>query len=163
MTSNHMAAIGAAFRDSEEKWLGGFTRFIGRCIVLLDELWTIHDGLLYARSSNYRCIEIESNNLEVVHIVTSASSTMRGSALVLSIKRWLNKDWQVKVLHVGRALNHVANRLASIGRGRNFEATMLTVVSDDVCELVEEERLLSDPIGSSLVSVAIAPFDPGRG
>ncbi|KAK8631058.1 hypothetical protein V6N13_079822 [Hibiscus sabdariffa] len=79
-------------RDCEGRWLCGFARSIGRCNVLLAELWVIHDGLLHAWSRSFCRIEIESDNLEDVRIVTSVSTALRESGLVLSIKRWLCKD-----------------------------------------------------------------------
>ncbi|KAL4386567.1 hypothetical protein GQ457_09G022170 [Hibiscus cannabinus] len=90
------ATIGAVFRDCEGNWLCGIARSIGRCNVLLAELWAIHDGLLHAWSRGFRRIEIESDNLEVVRIVTSISTALGDSGLVLSIKRCCAKIGEFK-------------------------------------------------------------------
>ncbi|KAK8588334.1 hypothetical protein V6N12_022783 [Hibiscus sabdariffa] len=58
-------------------------------------------------------------------------------------------------------LDREPGELAAIGRGLQLEAIVFTLIPDDIRALVEEERLLSDPIGSTLVRIGAAPFDPG--
>ncbi|KAK8537333.1 hypothetical protein V6N13_042266 [Hibiscus sabdariffa] len=82
---------------------------------------------------------VESDGLEVVCIVNSTSVALQESALVLSIKRWLFRDWQVEVCHVSRACNRVANMMAARGRGSLLTATVFSVPPEEVCGLVEEE------------------------
>ncbi|KAL4376633.1 hypothetical protein GQ457_02G015780 [Hibiscus cannabinus] len=152
------AAIGAVFRDCEGNWLCGIARSIGRCNVLLAELWAIHDGLLHAWSRGFRRIEIESDNLEAVRIVTSVSTALRESDLVLSIKRWLCKDWRVQVQYVGRGNNRVADRLAAKGRWLSHEPIVFLTAPDDVINLVEDDKVLSNLVRLPLGHVRV-PFD----
>ncbi|KAK8693989.1 hypothetical protein V6N13_071553 [Hibiscus sabdariffa] len=71
-TMDGSVGIGAAFRNSDGCWLFGTARFVGRCLVLLVELWAIHNGLAQAWMRGYRNVEIESDSLEAVRLVNSA-------------------------------------------------------------------------------------------
>ncbi|KAK9031798.1 hypothetical protein V6N11_056086 [Hibiscus sabdariffa] len=48
-TANGLAAIGGVIRDEHGDWIVGFTRHVGRCSVLLAELWALHDMLARAQ------------------------------------------------------------------------------------------------------------------
>ncbi|KAK8589334.1 hypothetical protein V6N12_023734 [Hibiscus sabdariffa] len=87
LTLDNIAGIGVDFRDNEGRWLYGTARFLGGCIVLLVELWAIHDDLIHAWSRGYRRIELESDSLEVMKITNLKSTVMKENGLVLSTKR----------------------------------------------------------------------------
>ncbi|KAL4318600.1 hypothetical protein GQ457_18G013930 [Hibiscus cannabinus] len=65
-TANNTAGVGGVIRDANGAWLFRFARFVGRCDVLLAELWAVHDGLLNAWSLGYRQVELESDYLEAI-------------------------------------------------------------------------------------------------
>ncbi|KAL4366467.1 hypothetical protein GQ457_05G028510 [Hibiscus cannabinus] len=133
-TVDGSAGIGAVFRKNEGRCLFGSARFVGRCIVLLAELWAIHDGLAQAWMHGYRYVELESDSLEVVRLVNSTSSLMHEQGLVLAIKRWIRHEWRVRVQHVPRGQNRVADKLAA--KGRRLES-MTEVVSEIVFRGIE--------------------------
>ncbi|KAK8975249.1 hypothetical protein V6N11_046719 [Hibiscus sabdariffa] len=165
-TIDRTTGVGGVFRDSQGKWLFGFTRFVGRCETLLAELWAIHDGLLHAWELGYRCVEVESDCLDAVRIAMARSKTLDGSALVCSIHRLLSNDWSVVVSHVDRRSNGVADALARKGRGSSMAPVNLFEVPDEVACMVESEREVPfDGRGSSLALTALdereVPFDPG--
>ncbi|KAL4368982.1 hypothetical protein GQ457_05G017200 [Hibiscus cannabinus] len=127
---NSSAGIGVVIRDCDSGWLLGSARFVGRCNVLLAELWAIHDGL------------------------TQAWIMAIENGLVASIKQWINKDWQVRVRHVNRDNNVVADKMAAKGHVLDFTTTIFDTTPRDIEALVDGERERS-------VSVAIFPYDPG--
>ncbi|KAK9026722.1 hypothetical protein V6N11_039556 [Hibiscus sabdariffa] len=51
--SDGQAATNRAFRDDMGGWLFGFSRFVGRCPVLIAELWALYDGLQNAWALNF--------------------------------------------------------------------------------------------------------------
>ncbi|KAL4363646.1 hypothetical protein GQ457_04G012640 [Hibiscus cannabinus] len=99
------------------------------CTEAIGALWAIHDGLLHAWSRGFRRIEIESDNLEAVRIVTSVSTA-------------------------------VADRLAAKGRWLSHEPTVFLTALDDVINLVEDDKVLSNLVRLPLGHVGV-PFDPG--
>ncbi|KAL4354845.1 hypothetical protein GQ457_06G011460 [Hibiscus cannabinus] len=80
-TVEGLVGIGAVFRDDGGSWLFGFARFVGRCTVLVAELWAIHDGLAQAWGCGHRCVELESDNLEAVRMVNSNSNLLHEQGL----------------------------------------------------------------------------------
>ncbi|KAL4383133.1 hypothetical protein GQ457_15G003950 [Hibiscus cannabinus] len=44
----NLATIGGVLRNNVGAWIFYFSRGIGYCSVLLAELWTVHNALLYA-------------------------------------------------------------------------------------------------------------------
>ncbi|KAL4385529.1 hypothetical protein GQ457_15G002390 [Hibiscus cannabinus] len=139
-TVDSSTGLGTAFRDDRGEWLFGSTRFIGRCSLLVAELWAIHEGLMHAWSRGYRRVELESDSLKAVRLVLSNSPEVTVCGLVLSIKGWLSKVWQVRIQHVYREGNRVADRMATKGRmQRGLNATFIEVPTD-VRDLVAGER-----------------------
>ncbi|KAK8504072.1 hypothetical protein V6N12_005613 [Hibiscus sabdariffa] len=136
---DNRVGIGVAFQDSDGKWIWGVARSVGRCNVLLAELWAIHDGLLHAWLRGYRQIVVESDCLEAVHIVKSVTKVMQESALVASIKGWLARDWQVELYHIGRGRNQVADRITARSCNSESAAMLLPLPPMEIRGLVEEE------------------------
>ncbi|KAK8649329.1 hypothetical protein V6N13_130059 [Hibiscus sabdariffa] len=133
----------------------------GRCPVLLAELWAIHDGLAQAWMRGYRHVEIEPNSLEVVRLVSSASIEMQEYGLVLSIKRWISHDWQVRVQHVSHGHNNVAYKLAAKGRRLEFTNSSFVMILGDVEDLVAKERERSTPARVRSGNFVDFPYDLG--
>ncbi|KAL4311917.1 hypothetical protein GQ457_01G054220 [Hibiscus cannabinus] len=156
--------VGGIIRDAVGSWQFGFARYVGRCNALLAEIWAIHDGLLHARELGYHRVELESDCLEAVHIVTCQSGAWGGSALLLSINRLLAMDWEVVVRHINRNMNKVADSLAKRGRASSIEPTNFSLPPEGMEDLViQEQRAMSEDGGlpardapmSSDVSVGI--------
>ncbi|KAK8477924.1 hypothetical protein V6N11_014335 [Hibiscus sabdariffa] len=160
-TVDGSAGIGVVFQDNEGRWLFGFARFVGRCPVLLAELWAIHDRLAQAWTRGHRCVELESDNLEAVRSVNSTSNLIHEQGLVLAIKRWLRHDWRVRVKHVPRGQNRVADKLAAKGRWLDYMPIFLATVPDDVVDLVTEERERSSTERVRSENLPGFPYDPG--
>ncbi|KAL4282241.1 hypothetical protein GQ457_03G010920 [Hibiscus cannabinus] len=140
-TVEGLAGIGAVFRDDGGSWLFGFARFVGRCTVLVAELWAIHDGLAQAWGRGHRCVELESDNLEAVRLVNSNSNLLHEQGLVLAIKQWLHLEWRVVVRHVPRGKNRVADMLAAkCRRFVDYMPICFATAPDDAVGLVIEDR-----------------------
>ncbi|KAL4273864.1 hypothetical protein GQ457_13G009600 [Hibiscus cannabinus] len=147
-TVEGLAGIGAVFRDNGGSWLFGFARFVGRCTVLVAELWPIHDGLAQAWGRGHRCVELESDNLE--------------AGLVLAIKQWLRLEWRVLVRHVPHEKNRVADLLAA--KDSRFDGYMpicFETAPDDAVGLVIEdmERSIMERVCRG--RLLDFPYDPG--
>ncbi|KAK8478610.1 hypothetical protein V6N12_018653 [Hibiscus sabdariffa] len=58
------AAIGGVIRDTHGRWIQGFSRYIGRCSVLVMEIWAVHDMLACAWRENIHQVILETDCLE---------------------------------------------------------------------------------------------------
>ncbi|KAK8496605.1 hypothetical protein V6N12_019807 [Hibiscus sabdariffa] len=63
-----------------------------------------------------RQVELDSNCLEAVNILNAKSMVMKDSALVLSIRNLISRERLLRVDHIFRASNGIADRLAAMGR-----------------------------------------------
>ncbi|GMI86798.1 hypothetical protein HRI_002349100 [Hibiscus trionum] len=106
------AAIGGVVRDSLGRWLFGFARRIGVCSVLMAELWAAYEALMHAWRMGFKKVVLESDNLEVTRILSNESMALRGDVVVDLIFGLLCRDWEVRVQHIGREGNMVADLLA---------------------------------------------------
>ncbi|KAK9003078.1 hypothetical protein V6N11_060649 [Hibiscus sabdariffa] len=79
---NDMAAVGGVIRDGNGASIFGFTRRIGQCLVLIAELWVIHDILNHAWNIGLRNVELETDSLEAFRIINRSSSTLADTLLV---------------------------------------------------------------------------------
>ncbi|KAL4284355.1 hypothetical protein GQ457_16G011300 [Hibiscus cannabinus] len=118
------AAARGVIRDDEGHWLGGFTRSLGSCTVLMSELWAIHDALSLAWSRGFRWVVLETDNLEASKIVAGSSPILIDNSLVIAIRNLLSYNWEVEVRHIGRAANGVADSLARMLRGAPIGSEM---------------------------------------
>ncbi|KAL4383426.1 hypothetical protein GQ457_15G023320 [Hibiscus cannabinus] len=117
------------------------------------ELWAILEGLSFAWSQGYRYVELESDSLEAVRLVLSTSPDETVCGLVLSIKDCMRKIGHVKLQHVYREGNRVADRLATMGRMQRGPRATLSEVPVELRELVEAEK--------SQTEEEAFTFDPG--
>ncbi|KAL4353002.1 hypothetical protein GQ457_06G021180 [Hibiscus cannabinus] len=134
--TDHTAGVGGVIRDENGCWILGFARFVGRCDVLIAELWAIYDGLVQAWNTGFSSVKLESDCLEATCIITSQSDALTSSALVASIKELLSRAWTIVVRHVPRLSNSVANRLAARGRGLGVTQSLFYRLSVDMVSLM---------------------------
>ncbi|KAK8684120.1 hypothetical protein V6N13_040154 [Hibiscus sabdariffa] len=160
-TADSSTGLGTVVRDDRGEWVIGTSRFIGRCSILRAELWAILEGLLYAWSQGYRYVELESDSLEAVHLVLSTSPDEMVCGLVLSIKDCLRKIGHVRIQHVYREGNRVADRLATMGRMQRGLRVTLTEVPVELRELIEAEKSQSAEAETVSTEEEAFTFDPG--
>ncbi|KAL4377614.1 hypothetical protein GQ457_02G023990 [Hibiscus cannabinus] len=137
---NGSAAVGGVVRDDMGDWVLGFHRYIGRCSVLMAELWAMYDGLRHAWEAGFRNIEFESDNKEVVHICNGTSSTFKDSILVVHIVELLQRDWRIHVKHVSRSCNTVADLLAKLGQQGSMQGCRFATPPAAIASVVAEEQ-----------------------
>jgi len=101
-----VAGCGGVLRGSDGEWLGGFARSLGLCSAHVAELWGVLEGLRYARSLDFRRVELHVDSVAVVKILNSGGyGTSDGRSLVMKIRRMLDMDWEVVVNHIYREAN----------------------------------------------------------
>ncbi|MBA0609291.1 hypothetical protein Godav_021368, partial [Gossypium davidsonii] len=121
-------AAGGILRDHNGRWIIGFTRYLGNCVVLDSELWGIKDGLKLTLDWRFERVLIKTDSLEVVNIIQDGDRENSNSALVRRIHS-LNLLCQWSIQHVPQKENKIVDNIVK-------------TVSDKRTEL----RLIEDPI-----------------
>ncbi|KAL4290899.1 hypothetical protein GQ457_14G017950 [Hibiscus cannabinus] len=134
------AAIGCLFLNDQGSWINFFVRDVGRCSVLIVELWAVQDGLAQAWTLGFRRVVIDSDCLEVIKILKQSYHALIGNNLVESILHLTQREWQVVFRHVSRYQNAISDRLAVVGRSSSRCGLLLPFPPDDLSAQVEEEK-----------------------
>ncbi|KAE8670570.1 hypothetical protein F3Y22_tig00112124pilonHSYRG00058 [Hibiscus syriacus] len=127
------ASSGGVLRDNTGTWITWFYRRIGRCSILHTELWGggVLDGLSLAWRSGVRHVEVEMDNSEAVTLLDS-SSCHRDGSIFRKICKILNLDWNVKIYHITREANSVADAMARPCRSSTIGLTLMLQSHSDV-------------------------------
>ncbi|KAL4341616.1 hypothetical protein GQ457_08G002120 [Hibiscus cannabinus] len=96
--SMNATAIGGVCRSDSDGWIFDFRRRIGCCSSLNAKLWAILDGLQFAWRHGYRRVIIESDCREAVWCVNNGGIARMANGLVVVIKEWLLRHWEVQAL-----------------------------------------------------------------
>ncbi|CAA7019726.1 unnamed protein product [Microthlaspi erraticum] len=109
-----LATAGGVIRDGDGKWCGGFALNIGRCTAPLAELWGVYYGLVIAWERKFSLLEFEVDSELVVGFLKRGINTSHLlSFLVRLCHGYLEKDWSVRITHVFREANRLADSLAN--------------------------------------------------
>ena len=65
------ASAGSLLRDSNDNWIGGFTRKIGFITSLAAELWGLRDGLCLALSLNIKKTIVDVDATAVIDLINA--------------------------------------------------------------------------------------------
>ncbi|KAK9019279.1 hypothetical protein V6N11_053805 [Hibiscus sabdariffa] len=77
-----LASAGSVIRDDQGRWVYGYARRLGRCSVLMAELWAAHDILLAAWDLGFHQVQMETDNLDVARILQGSSDALAACSLV---------------------------------------------------------------------------------
>lgn len=109
-----LAAAEAVLRDENGVWVCGFAFNIGVCSAPLAELWGVYYGLYMAWERGIPKLLLEVDSEIVVGFFTSGISDSHPlSFLVCLCYGFFSRDWLVRVTHVYREANCVADGLAN--------------------------------------------------
>ncbi|KAG7533623.1 Ribonuclease H domain [Arabidopsis thaliana x Arabidopsis arenosa] len=109
-----LATAGGVLRDGAGHWRGGFSLNIGVCSAPLAELWGVYYGLYIAWERRCRRLELEvDSELVVGFLQTGINDSHPLSFLVRLCHGFISRDWIVRVSHVYREANRLADGLAN--------------------------------------------------
>jgi ribonuclease HI len=105
-------------------------------------LWGVLEGLKYARRLGYQAIDLNVDSLAVKQVLTSGSSNnLLGQNLVKNIRRLLELNWKVTVVHSYREANTLADALANIGCSLDYNIIFYDNPPTQLRHLLEADAL----------------------
>ncbi|CAA7030918.1 unnamed protein product [Microthlaspi erraticum] len=141
-----LASAGGVLRDELGCWCRGFALNIGICTAPLAELWGVYYGLCIAWDSKAQRVELEVDSEMVVGFLRTGIEEVHPlSFLVRLCHGFLSRDWIVRVSHVYREANRLADGLANYAFSLPSGFHSFTSVSDDVHPL-----FLEDSVGTGI-------------
>ncbi|KAF7811082.1 cytochrome P450 89A2-like [Senna tora] len=113
-TNDSLISCGGVIRDNNGSWILGFTRSLGSGSALLAEIWGILLDITKGLDRGFGNIIIESDSLAAVHLVNKECNPDHPLRdIITKIHRLMSQAQNVKVVHVYREANRLANALAS--------------------------------------------------
>ncbi|MCH81618.1 ribonuclease H protein [Trifolium medium] len=110
------AGCGGLFRNGEGKWLGGFSRNLGRSNACIAELCGGFYGLRLARDRGFSKVELHVDSSVIVHkLHSNKDESVVGWRLIQEIRRLLSLEWEINVYHSYREANLCVDALANMG------------------------------------------------
>ncbi|CAA7051324.1 unnamed protein product [Microthlaspi erraticum] len=140
-----LASAGGVLRDENGMWICGFALKLGICSAPLAELWGIYYGLWTAWERRVPRVVVEvDSELVAGFFNTGISDAHPLSFLVRLCYGFISRDWLVRVTHVYREANRVADWLANYAFSLQLGFSFLPSAPTDLSVL-----LLEDVDGSS--------------
>jgi len=113
---------------------------IGVCSAPMAELWGVYYGLLIAWDQGFRRVELEGDSELVVGFLQSGISEAHPLAFLVRLCHGLlSKDWLVRVSHVYREANRLADGLANYAFSLQFGFLSLYSCPDIVHSIMLED------------------------
>jgi ribonuclease HI len=115
-TNDKTAGCGGVLRDDRGMWLVGFAKALGDTTAYMAELWGIYEGLKLAKHRGTTRIEVRTDSQVIARSLKERRKGSRmGCTLMQKIRRLLDGNWEVNILHVFREANRCADMLANMG------------------------------------------------
>ncbi|CAI0385655.1 unnamed protein product, partial [Linum tenue] len=110
------AAGGGLILDLSGKCLGAFVENLGVCTITRAKIMAAIRGLRVAWRNGYRKVLLQMDSTTAINILTSSEHMEHMYyILVQQLQELLNKSWEVKISHIYREGNKVANFLVNKG------------------------------------------------
>ncbi|KAL4284759.1 hypothetical protein GQ457_16G014900 [Hibiscus cannabinus] len=118
---NGWASCGGVICDSFGNWCLGFSKFVGICSVVEAELWGVFVGLLCAWNLQLPKLVVEIDSMDALRLLQSNSHQQGVLSVVLHILELCARPWDVRFQFIGRDGNGVADGMAKLASGFNFD------------------------------------------
>ncbi|CAI0389214.1 unnamed protein product [Linum tenue] len=113
--ANESTSCGGIIRGDDGRFVKAFSANLGGGSITRAELAGIVHGLKLAWEEGARKVLLQTDSNTAVTLIASATTNHPHYTTVAEIRRWLERPWQVKIEHVYREANFVADYLASLG------------------------------------------------
>ncbi|MFQ6644682.1 hypothetical protein Gotur_019806 [Gossypium turneri] len=110
--------------DEKRNWVLGYNRFLGKCSVIVTELWSILDGKLILQKQGYDKVVIQFDNLEIVIAISDRKLEGSTSNLIKRIQQILAKEEKWLLRYVPNENNKFVYALAKMAPSNDDEVLM---------------------------------------
>lgn len=133
-------ACGGVLRDENGKWISEFAANLRFTTALETKIWGLYYRVLITWESGQRKVIVESDSKTMVDILGKDLHDSHPLHYVMyCIKQFLNRDWIVKIQHIYRKGNRVADKLANWGLQQSISFHRLLEPFPDVIQLLLED------------------------
>ncbi|CAN1142663.1 Putative ribonuclease H protein At1g65750 [Linum perenne] len=140
-----LAAAGGILRDWQGRKVAVFAANLGSCSIMRAELRAAEFGLQLAWKLGFRKIHLQMDSKSAITSIQGKNEEdSRHWQTIRSIHNWLAKEWEVRVSHVFREANRVADLLAHHGHNLDFGISV-----DCAYPSVIDREIWNDFIGAS--------------
>ncbi|CAL1403368.1 unnamed protein product [Linum trigynum] len=108
-------ACGGIVRGDDGRFIRAFTANLGGGSITRAELTRIVYGLKLAWEEGARKVVLQTDSATAKSLIETVSPNHPHYTRVAEIQRWLDRPWTVRIDHVYREANYVADHLASVG------------------------------------------------
>ncbi|KAH1130708.1 hypothetical protein J1N35_002086 [Gossypium stocksii] len=112
--TNQQAAIRGAFKDADAYWVCDFSMGVGKDNIFKVEARVALEGLHVAWGKRLRQVEVECDNALLVESLLAGGSINSRMVELRLIHGILNCEWKVRIRHVPRSQNAVADHMARL-------------------------------------------------
>lgn len=122
VTQNSSASYGGVIRDSFGCWVGSCSKYIGRCIVEVAEMWAVLEGIKFAISKGFNRIELQSDNINIVSKLNGLGR-IKGATngLLRSITMLNSDDVVLRFMHIFQEANRCVDTMAKMSSPHDLE------------------------------------------
>ncbi|CAN1164676.1 Putative ribonuclease H protein At1g65750 [Linum perenne] len=114
--ANGDASAGGVLRNWQGRTVDAYTANLGKCSITRAELTGIIVGMERAWNAGIRELEIQTDSLAAVRLLTNDKATEHQHAsLIAQYNRLLDRNWNISLKHIFREANHLADALAERG------------------------------------------------
>ncbi|CAI0436181.1 unnamed protein product [Linum tenue] len=108
-------SCGGVVRGDDGRFIKAFTANLGGGSITRAELAGIAHGLRFAWEEGIRKVVLQTDSCTARTLIEKATPQHPHYSCVAEIRQWLARHWLVRIEHVFREANFVADHLASIG------------------------------------------------
>lgn len=128
------AACGGVLRDENGKWLIGFLAKLGSVTIMQAKLEGVRHGLEVVVSRQFHTIHVETVSVAVVELLRAADARYHPYGSIIEDCRILITTFhQVRLTHIYREANNVADRLADLGHSLDTDFRYWESLPSSVC------------------------------
>lgn len=112
-----LMACGGLVRDSDGRWLGGFSKNLSKGSIFEAEIWGILEGIKLVWDLGFRKVVVEADSLGAINLCDNIVDSLSARRLLLmEIQRWKMKEWRIVFRHQFREGNRATDCLAGLSR-----------------------------------------------
>ncbi|CAN1163136.1 Putative ribonuclease H protein At1g65750 [Linum perenne] len=138
------ASAGGAIRDAQGNLILAYSTNLGGCSITRAELRGILEGMNLAWNCGVRKLMIQTDSACAIQLLRDMRNyDHQHASLMLQFEEMLKHDWEVKMQHIYREGNFLADHLANIGHLFPFGLHLIDSSTPAVAHWIAYDRLRS--------------------